>query len=275
MKETMTKRPLISFFVLAYTLTWIFWVPMIFLKTLNQELVWLALLIGSLGPMGAGIIVSLMTKTSAQFWRFNLKWKASLQNYLAAFGIPLVGLGAILVLKTLFGVEVPSTDSNTMDAYAWYVYPVLLLFMIVIGGGLEEPGWRGFALVRMLARFNPLVASLILGIIWTFWHTPLMFIEGTAQQGIDITSYIINVTALSIVLTWLFIKSKGSAWLAILFHASVNAVNNWIPFETINIGSFEINLWTATDGFYVIVALIIIISNHKLFFNRIKLEVFQ
>lgn len=275
MIKTMTKHPLVSFFVLAYAITWIFWVPMVFLKDLSHDLVWLALLIGSFGPMFSGIILSIMTKTSKQFWKSNLKFNNSLTDYIASLGIPLAILFIVLVLKKLFGVEVPANASESSNTYEWYVYPVLLLFMIAVGGGNEEPGWRGFALIRLLSRFNPLTASLIIGIIWTFWHTPLMFIPGTAQEGINFGSYAINVTALSIILTWIYIKSKGSALLAIFFHSGVNAINNWIPSELIKIGGFEINLWTITDLLYVFVALIIIIINHKVFFNKIKQESFQ
>jgi uncharacterized protein len=47
---------------------------------------------------------------------------------------------------------------------------LLPLFLITNLG--EEIGWRGYALPLLLRRFNPLVASLILGLSWaafTLW----------------------------------------------------------------------------------------------------------
>jgi len=46
----------------------------------------------------------------------------------------------------------------------------------------EEIGWRGFALPKLQVNYNTLYSSVILGIIWGFWHFPLFFIlPGTGQ----------------------------------------------------------------------------------------------
>jgi hypothetical protein len=50
------------------------------------------------------------------------------------------------------------------------------------GGPLgEEPGWRGFALPRMQARDGALRGTLLLGVLWTFWHLPDFLTS--AQKG--------------------------------------------------------------------------------------------
>ncbi|MEM5775957.1 MAG: CPBP family intramembrane glutamic endopeptidase, partial [Anaerolineaceae bacterium] len=54
---------------------------------------------------------------------------------------------------------------------------VLLAYFIIGGGGMEEPGWRGFALPRLLTRFKPLGASLILGLVWSLWHWPMLLMQ--------------------------------------------------------------------------------------------------
>ena len=56
----------------------------------------------------------------------------------------------------------------------------LILGQLVVVLG-EELGWRGYALPRLVARFGPIVGTLILGIAWAFWHLPLFMIAGTPQ----------------------------------------------------------------------------------------------
>jgi hypothetical protein len=56
-----------------------------------------------------------------------------------------------------------------------------IIFWLLFGPVPEEPGWRGYALDGLQARRNALSASLIVGVVWSLWHLPLFFIEGTWQ----------------------------------------------------------------------------------------------
>jgi uncharacterized protein len=49
----------------------------------------------------------------------------------------------------------------------------ILIVVALLGGGQEEPGWRGFALPRLQATRSPLRATVILGLLWGLWHVPL------------------------------------------------------------------------------------------------------
>ena len=70
----------------------------------------------------------------------------------------------------------------------------LVLFVLVVG---EEIGWRGFALPRMIDRFGVGRASLLLGLLWGFWHFPTFFLKGATQAEVPIVAYIAFTTALS------------------------------------------------------------------------------
>jgi membrane protease YdiL (CAAX protease family) len=37
--------------------------------------------------------------------------------------------------------------------------------------------WHGYALARLLDRFSPFKAGLILGVIWGAWHLPSFYVS--------------------------------------------------------------------------------------------------
>lgn len=270
MRGVIVRNPLLAFFVLAYFLSWICWVPLTFGEGWDQELVSLIMLLGVLGPMGAAILVSSATKQKRLFWQSTLKVKVEPLWYLVTLGIPLVVLFILIGVDRFLGVPAEASAMHTTEFVPWYMYPLMLVFMMLVGGGLEEPGWRGFAQSRLLARFTPFTASLILGVVWTYWHTPLMWVPGSSQVGIELGWYTLGVTSLAIILTWLFIKSGGSAFLAIVFHGGVNAVNSWIPAFSLPIGNLTLSGFAVMESVYAVIAVFILILEKDLFFKRFK-----
>ena len=99
-------------------------------------------------------------------------------------------------------------------------------FFLLFGGGLqEEPGWRGFALPRLQRRVSPLVASLILGSLWAFWHAPLYFSAGIPT----ILASFMWVLPMAVVFTYVYNRSAGSLLIAVLLHVSINGAEQFIP----------------------------------------------
>jgi len=115
----------------------------------------------------------------------------------------------------------------------WLHYLARLgLFIFLFGGSNEEPGWRGFALPVLQARHSPLVASLILGVIWGLWHAPLHFgpaYGGSGWQGLALQTMLGAVPA-SILLTWLFNRTKSSLLAVWVAHGSMNLAPRIFPF---------------------------------------------
>ena len=91
---------------------------------------------------------------------------------------------------------------------------MVLLFAVFSGPLGEEPGWRGFALPRLLSRYPALTASLILGVVWAAWHIPLLLVG-------DLTVYgTVNAVLAAIVFTWVYQNTGGSVLIPILMHMS-------------------------------------------------------
>jgi uncharacterized protein len=98
------------------------------------------------------------------------------------------------------------------------ILPVFLTYFLT-GGANEEWGWRGFALEPMQRRWNPLIASLILGVIWGCWHIPLFFIENTGQYHMSLLVFMLAAPGSSILHTWFFNRTGKKLLAAWLFHA--------------------------------------------------------
>jgi membrane protease YdiL (CAAX protease family) len=112
----------------------------------------------------------------------------------------------------------------------------MIILLTIFAGMGEEFGWRGFALPRLQARYNALVSSLIIGLVWGIWHIPLFLTNGTIQYKWQleagllpaVLAYTVFCMAWSIQYTWLFNNTKGSVLLAAVVHGAVNAWNGYI-----------------------------------------------
>jgi membrane protease YdiL (CAAX protease family) len=110
----------------------------------------------------------------------------------------------------------------------WVVLPTIL-FMMLLGGGQEEFGWRGYALDILQARWGALVASLVLGLIWGVWHLPLFFVEGTGQYYMPMWAFVLASPALSVLTTWIYNSTGKRLFAAWLFHGTINAGLDLFP----------------------------------------------
>lgn len=86
----------------------------------------------------------------------------------------------------------------------------------------EELGWRGYALPRLLERASPLVATLVLGVIWAIWHLPAFYLPGMPQSQLNLALFFVFAICVSAVMTWCHLGTGGSILLAILIHLVAN-----------------------------------------------------
>ena len=106
---------------------------------------------------------------------------------------------------------------------------VLIFFMNAIHGGLsEEPGWRGFALPRLQGRFSPLTSSIILGVLWAVWHAPARFGGIEAKTLEDTLIEWVLFLFVTVIITWFYNRTKGSIFVAALFHVSMNTTSRFL-----------------------------------------------
>ncbi len=85
-------------------------------------------------------------------------------------------------------------------------------------------GWRGFALPRLQKRSTALVSTLIVGVLWALWHTPLFFVVGNPMASYPYTYWFAFVLGLSVIFTWLYNNARGSVLIVALLHVGINTV---------------------------------------------------
>lgn len=99
----------------------------------------------------------------------------------------------------------------------WYLFIVYMPLM-VLGGGLEEIGWRGVLQPQLERRFPFLAAALIEGVIWSVWHIPLWFVPNTTQSDMNFTAFALYCITLGCTLAAVYRLTK-SIWACVLVHA--------------------------------------------------------
>ena len=115
-------------------------------------------------------------------------------------------------------------------------------------------GWRGYVLPRLQARHNALAASLILAIIWGFWHIPKFV---THWNTITFMWFIVDEIAKAILMTWMFNNTKGSLLLVTLFHASFNTAGLLLPIAN-NLTDTNMNM-RAISGILEIIVVVVVV----------------
>ena len=204
-----------TFFVLTFLITWALWVP----RVLAPESVAATLaLFGTWGPAIAAVIVAALVGKLRDLGARLVRWRVGWQWYAVVLLGPAAFYAAVVVLNMAFGSSDDLASPNVVGVVSGLL-PFFVVLVLTDGLG-EETGWRGFALPRLLDRTGPLPASLFLGVMWAVWHLPLFWTVGNQSYGESFLVMLVELPAMSVLYTWVFQHTAGSALIAILFHAS-------------------------------------------------------
>jgi len=236
-ESLLARHPLVFFFLIAYAGSWLLEVPIALSETgtgllpftIPTPLLVVAIAAATfVGPTLSAFIMTGITEGwigIRRLLRRYVLWRVGLRRYLfVLLVIPAIEvLGAIVVPGVLGSFQ-------SLTLMLVLTYPVAFVSTFILGGPLgEEPGWRGFALPRLQPLHGPLVGSIILGILWACWHLPLFWSGVWTPPTIpNVVMFILMITALTIIMTWVFNNAKGSLLITMLMHASFNTFANKI-----------------------------------------------
>ena len=164
------RYPLTAFFVLACALSWWPWI-LYSVGLLPNPIV-------GFGPFLAALVVLAVTEGKSGVMgllRRMVRWRVGLQWYAVALLLPIVVTLAAAALNVfLLGAQRTSSAADLGGWSSFLLLFLLSLFIPGLAGTWEEPGFRGYALPRLQFRYSALIASLILGVLWAFWHLPFV-----------------------------------------------------------------------------------------------------
>jgi membrane protease YdiL (CAAX protease family) len=209
----MRAHPIVSFFLLTVLFSW--W-PWPLYATGHSPLP-----IASFGPFLAALVVLGVTRGrsgvralvgSMLHWRVPGRW------WLACIAVPVVITVTALAVNLLLGAQPPSG----IQLNAWTAAPLTFAAALLVpwtGGAWEEPGWRGYALPRLIDRYGWKTSSLILGAVGATWHLPMILSDQISWWDL------LLVVASNVVIARLFLASGSSVLLVMVLHATNNAVS--------------------------------------------------
>ncbi len=250
-KEMLKDNEVVAFLVGTYVISWLIWMPFVMFSE-----GWIKGL-GSFGPTISALLITGITKgrgglkallAKVLIWKVPVFWYVF--SLFSTLGVIVLSLG----MYRLIGGEVV----NTNDLGQWYLIPVIFLYVLFFSVAGEEFGWRGFLLPLLQKQYSALSASLIIGLLWGFWHLPLFLIRGDFHEQIPFLLFILQDVALAIILTWIYNNTRGSLLLVHLFHAASNATVGLLPILPMKPGDSLIPLYISV-AVLVLVALVIVL----------------
>ncbi len=210
LKQFLQRHPILTYVILVY----LFEIGSVLIAFRTPDFLPLLL---SIWPALAAILITALVEGRTglkNLLRGLARWRIGLAGAAIVLGIPLLGTLAMVLVAAL--TRSPSVfEFGTLS-------PVLLVFSLIFNAS-EELGWRGFMLPRMLRSRPALPASLMIGVLWGAVHLPL-HLPGQWYSSLPIWPTPVILIAYSVLLAWVYQRTRGSVLAAAMFHALLNSL---------------------------------------------------
>ena len=229
-----------KFFLLTFAYSWIIWIPSV-LDGIGLDLPFsvagystLVVIIGAFAPLMAAITLVAREegwKGIKSFLGQVLDFHIKPVYLILALVLPLVIHVTTHYLALAVGLDVAQTLFPTEIPLAPIILAIpYFILMLVIGGGQEEFGWRGYAQEPLQEIIGVIPASLVIGVIWGIWHLPLWFMAGDLHSAYSFLAFVMMTTSISVMYAWLYNSSGKKLIVVIFFHAMNNTAAPLLPF---------------------------------------------
>jgi len=250
------QYPVTTYFVLTFAISWAGAFAVVLPHLIRHES--LPKMVGILmfpvmllGPSFTGLFLTRKVdgKRGVQdLFRRLRRWRIYPCWYAALLIAPILVLTVLFFLKTFVS---PSFAPNRFLAGILFGVPA---------GFLEEIGWMGFAFPKLCLQRNALSSSVILGVLWSIWHLPVMDYLGTATpHDAYLPSFFVvfgvAMTAIRVLIAWAYTNTR-SVLIAQLMH--VSSTGSLVIFSPPRVTAGQEVMWYGIYGItlWIIVAII-------------------
>lgn len=222
-------KQLITYFGLAYLISWTIWFPLYghILGLTGLPVLPFNHAIGGLGPLIASVLTTLIFCKKEELRTLLIKC-----FQIKPFVYLLIALFSPFILVIAASLSSFVFDKTAMDLsgllrvkeFPQFSILTFIFYNLIFFGFGEEVGWRGFALPRLQTKLNALTSSLLLTVFWALWHLPLfLYRPGYTTMGIPgILGWVFSLLTGSILLTWLYNSSRASILICAVFHSTID-----------------------------------------------------
>lgn len=245
-------KQLITYFSLAYFISWLIWLPLYgqAFGLNNLPVLPYHHAIGGLGPLLASFITTWIYQKKEGINRLIkscLKVRPFMYLVIALFSPFLLAFIAACINYFIDGSPIDLAGVFTSKEFPQFDLLTFFIYNVIFFGFGEEVGWRGFALPRFQEKFNALTSSIILTVFWAFWHWPLFLYRPgyTAMDISGIFGWFFSLLTGSILLTWLYNSSRASILVCAIFHSTIDIAftANFADKNIVNYMGFLITIW--------------------------------
>ncbi len=216
-------KEIIYFCLLSYFLAWAYWIPFLAggvegIKSFPGPY---GFANGMFAPMASALVMRIFV--SREGIKGSLGVVRPIKYYLAALLAPVL-YTAVLVFIIIITFQSDFIWPGKKPIYLAVLLLILKSFREIPLGIGEEYGWRGYLLPRLMPA-GEAGASILIGLIWAFWHLPMMVLGmNYPGQNVIISSliFVIFVILMSFPFTWLYLASRGSVLVVALFHIALD-----------------------------------------------------
>ena len=179
----------------------------------------------------------------------------AMDNKKRAFGVWAIFAFCALIAAICFGER---------NEFPWYRMALALPLMI-IGGGVEEVGWRGFLQPQLERTFSFPIAVLLTAMTWIPWHTDVFIFPSGGHYGDSVPGFILWLLVWSFVAATIY-KVTKCVFACVMYHAFINSIGALYDWNKL------FDAFPNKIGMYVYFAVTVAIAIVLLWIRRLRTE---